>query len=143
MLKNVEYATIVFLLGYWIMGTPLSYTIGSFINSWLGKISLIVLMVVLYKFMHPIIVILAAFIVYKMMINSEYVVSNKGLSVGLDEYAPKQMGELDDGVTPYTFPYTLEQEMVEMRAPLVKSGLILANPSYTPHEDDTHEASSL
>ena len=129
---------ILFII-YLIMGYKTPEPVATAIDSIVGKI--VIILIVIYMFMNtnPILAILALFVAFDLIRRSS-------VTTGIDalkRYAPTEEKKLSQFSAFNQFPYTLEQEVVKKMAPIVQSGSSLSKPSYKPLLENLYDASPL
>jgi hypothetical protein len=129
---------VVFVI-YLILGYKTPANIANLVDTLVGKI--VILIVVLYLFMHanPILAVLAMFVAFDLLRRSSL---STGLGA-LEKYAPTEEKKMSQFTAFNQFPYTLEQEVVSKMAPIVRSGSSLMPSTYKPLLDNLHDASQL
>lgn len=134
-----ELILIIIFIIYLIMGYKTPEPIAIMVESIIGKI--IIFIIVIYLFMHcnPILAILSLFVAFDLIRRSS-------VATGIDalnKYAPTEEKKMSQFTAFNQFPYTLEQEVINKMAPIMKSGSSINPPSYKPLLDNLHDASSL
>ena len=129
---------ILFII-YLIMGYKTPEPVATAIDSIVGKI--VIILIVIYMFMNtnPILAILALFVAFDLIRRSS-------VTTGIDalqRYAPTEEKKSSQFSAFNQFPYTLEQEVVKKMAPIVQSGSSLSKPSYKPLLENLYDASPL
>ena len=129
---------ILFII-YLIMGYKTPEPVATAIDSIVGKI--VIMLIVIYMFMHthPILAILALFVAFDLIRRSS-------VTTGIDalqRYAPTEEKKSSQFSAFNQFPYTLEQEVVKKMAPIVQSGSSMSKPSYKPLLENLYDASPL
>ena len=129
---------ILFII-YLIMGYKTPEPVATAIDSIVGKI--VIILIVIYMFMNtnPILAILALFVAFDLIRRSS-------VTTGIDalkRYAPTEEKKLSQFTAFNQFPYTLEQEVVKKMAPIVQSGSSMSKPSYKPLLENLYDASPL
>lgn len=129
---------ILFII-YLIMGYKTPEPVATAIDTLVGKI--VIILIVIYMFMntHPILAVLALFVAFDLMRRSS-------VTTGIDalqKYAPTEEKKSSQFSAFNQFPYTLEQEVVKKMAPIVQSGSSMSKPSYKPLLDNLYDASPL
>jgi hypothetical protein len=129
---------ILFII-YLIMGYKTPEPVATVIDSIVGKI--VIMLIVIYMFMNtnPILAILALFVAFDLIRRSS-------VTTGIDalqRYAPTEEKKSSQFSAFNQFPYTLEQEVVKKMAPIVQSGSSLSKPSYKPLLENLYDASPL
>jgi hypothetical protein len=129
---------ILFII-YLIMGYKTPEPVATAIDSIVGKI--VIMLIVIYMFMNtnPILAILALFVAFDLIRRSS-------VTTGIDalqRYAPTEEKKSSQFSAFNQFPYTLEQEVVKKMAPIVQSGSSMSKPSYKPLLENLYDASPL
>ena len=129
---------ILFII-YLIMGYKTPEPVAGAIDSVVGKI--VVLLIVIYMFMHthPILAILALFVAFDLMRRSTVTTGSDALK----RYAPTEEKKSSQFSAFNQYPYTLEQEVVKKMAPIVQSGSTLTKASYKPMLENNYDASPI
>ena len=129
---------ILFII-YLIMGYKTPEPIASMVDSIVGKI--VIILIVVYMFMHNnyILAVLALFVGFDLIRRSSV---NTGIDA-LKRYAPSEEKKTSQFSAFNQFPYTLEQEVVKKMAPIIQSGSTLSKPSYKPLLDNLYDASPI
>lgn len=129
---------VVFVI-YLILGYKTPANIANLVDTLVGKI--VILIVVVYLFMHanPILAVLAMFVAFDLLRRSSL---STGLGA-LEKYAPTEEKKMSQFTAFNQFPYTLEQEVVSKMAPIVRTGSSLMPSTYKPLLDNLHDASPL
>jgi hypothetical protein len=134
-----ELVLVILLIIYLILGLKTPEPIANLIDTLVGKI--VVIIVVIFLFMHanPILAVLALLVAFDLMRRSS-------MATGLDalqKFAPSEEKKSSQFTAFNQFPYTLEQEVVAKMAPIMKSGSSLTQASYKPLLDNLYDASPL
>lgn len=134
-----EFVLVILMIVYLVMGFRTPESVASIVDTMVGKVAIV--LVVIYLFMHanPILAVVAAFVAFDLMRRSS-------LSTGLgplSAYAPSEEKKMSQFSAFNQFPYTLEQEVVSKMAPIVRSGAPLMPASYKPLLDNLHDATPL
>ena len=127
-----ELVLVILLIIYLILGLKTPEPIANLIDTLVGKI--VVIIVVIFLFMHanPILAVLALLVAFDLMRRSS-------MATGLDalqKFAPSEEKKSSQFTAFNQFPYTLEQEVVAKMAPIMKSGSSLTQASYKPLLDN-------
>jgi hypothetical protein len=125
---------IIFLLMGYKMPASISYVVDSFI----GKIVMLLIVVYMFVYTNPILAVLALLVVVNIMMNE----SNFSASQSI-QYAPSEENKESQFTQYNQFPYTLEQEMVKKMAPIVKPGTTLSKAVYKPILENTYDATPV
>lgn len=134
-----ELVLVVLMIVYLVLGFKTPESIASIIDTMVGKV--IVVLIVLYLVMHtnPILAVVAAFVAFDLMRRSSMTTGLGSLSA----YAPTEEKKMSQFTAFNQFPYTLEQEVVAKMAPIVRSGAPLISASYKPLLDNLHDAAPI
>jgi len=129
---------IVFII-YLILGLKTPEPIANLIDTLVGKI--VIIIIVLFMFMHvnPILAVLSLFVAFDLLRRSS-------LATGLDalqKYAPSEEKKSTQFTAYNQFPYTLEQEVVAKMAPVKSSGFSLSQATYKPLMENLYDASPI
>ena len=109
------------------------------IDTIIGKVCIIIIVVYLFMNSNPILAVLTAFVAFDLMRRSSNVT---GLDA-LQKYAPSESKKMSQFSAFNQFPYTLEQEIVSKMSPLVRSGSSLNAASYKPMLENLYDASPI
>ena len=129
---------ILFII-YLIMGYKTPEPIATAIDSIVGKIVLILIVIYMFMNNNPILAVLALFVAFDLIRRSS-------VTTGIDalqKYAPTEEKKSSQFSAFNQFPYTLEQEVVKKMAPIVQSGSSMSKPSYKPLLDNLYDASPI
>ena len=130
---------VLFIL-YLIMGYRTPETIAQMVDSYIGKILAVSVVLMLFIGCHPILGVLGIFVAYHLISQSSVSTGSHGLA----NYMPTEQKKYS-AMTQYNqFPYTLEQEVVKKMAPINKSRDAANNQfSFNPVLDDLHDAAPI
>jgi len=134
-----ELILIVLIIVYLILGIKTPELIAKVVDTLIGKIGLLLVVVYLCLYSNPILAVMFALFAYDLIRRSEL---ETGIA-SLDKYAPSEKKKMSHFSAFNQFPYTLEQEVVAKMAPLVHSGTPLTEASYKPLLEDTHNATKI
>ena len=134
-----ELILIILFIIYLIMGYKTPEPVAIMIDSIVGKI--VIFIIVIYLFMHynPLLAILSLFVAFDLIRRSS-------VATGIDalkRYLPTEEKKTSQFTAFNQFPYTLEQEIVNKMAPIMKSGSSINAASYKPLLDNLHDASLI
>jgi hypothetical protein len=134
-----ELVLIIFFIIYLILGLKTPEPIANLIDTLVGKI--VILIIVLYMFMHtnPILAVLSLFVAFDLIRRSS---AATGIDA-LKKYAPSEEKKMTQFTAYNQFPYTLEQEVVAKMAPVSKSGFSLTQATYKPLLENLYDAAAL
>jgi hypothetical protein len=134
-----ELVLIILFIIYLIMGYKTPEPVAIMVESIIGKIVIFVIVIYLFMYCNPILAILSLFVAFDLIRRSS-------VATGIDalkKYAPTEEKKMSQFTAFNQFPYTLEQEVINKMAPIMKSGSSINPPSYKPLLDNIHDASSL
>jgi hypothetical protein len=129
---------VLFVL-YLVMGYKTPEPLANLVDTVAGKLVLFIMVVYMFMNTHPILAVLALFVVFDLMRRSS-------LATGIDaleKYAPTEEKKMSQFTAFNQFPYTLEQEVVGKMAPIVQTGSVLNPPSYKPMLENLYDALPL
>jgi hypothetical protein len=137
--KNLGQLTLIILfLVYLIMGYNIPYSLAILIDSIWGKVIVIGLAIILFAQSNPILGILGFFVAYKLIMSSTIESGN----YGIQNYIPTEEKKYAKMINNNVYPYTLEQEIVKLRAPIYKYNSDTTY-SFTPVLDNQNNAASI
>jgi hypothetical protein len=134
-----ELVLIIFFIIYLILGLKTPEPIANLIDTLVGKIAILIIVLYLFMNANPILAVLSLFVAFDLIRRSS-------LATGIDalkKYAPSEEKKMTQFTAYNQFPYTLEQEVVAKMAPISKSGLTLTQASYKPLLENLYDAASL
>ena len=129
---------ILFII-YLIMGYKTPEPVATVIDSIVGKIVIMLIVIYMFMYTHPILAVLALFVAFDLIRRSS-------VTTGIDalkRYAPTEEKKSSQFSAFNQYPYTLEQEVVKKMAPSVQSGSSMSKPSYKPLLENLYDASPL
>jgi hypothetical protein len=129
----------VLLVLYLVMGFKTPDSVANVVDTLIGKVVILMIVVYLFAFFHPILAVLALFVAFDLIRRSS---QSTGISA-LQKYAPTEEKKSSQFSAYNQFPYTLEQEIVAKMAPVMQSGSSITQASYKPLLDNLHDASSI
>jgi len=134
-----ELVLVIIFIVYLILGLKTPEPIANIIDTLVGKI--VIILIVIYLFMHanPILAVLALFVAFDLMRRSSAATGFDALK----KYAPSEEKKVSQFTAFNQFPYTLEQEVVAKMAPIMNSGSSLTQASYKPLLDNLYDASPI
>ena len=134
-----ELILIILFIIYLILGFNTPEPLASLVDSLVGKV--IIIIVVIYLFMHanPILAVLGLFVAFDLIRRSSL---STGISA-LQQYIPSEIKKAEHLTAFNQFPYTLEQEVIKKMAPIIKPGVSMSKPSYNPLLENLHDASPI
>ena len=149
--RNIGQLTLgILMVIYLLIGYKMPCNLSNFINTDLGKISIIIIGLILCLNLNPIIGILTIFVLYeiiqrarKSLCQGSY--SDKELNLQrLAQFAPKQKSY----TSPFTInnqflPITLEQEIISKIAPICSDNNITTKATYTPMLENVYDSSPI
>ena len=134
-----ELTLVILFIIYLIMGYKTPEPVASLIDTLVGKIVIILIVIYMFIHTHPILAVLALFVAFDLMRRSS-------VTTGIDalqRYAPTEEKKSSQFSAFNQFPYTLEQEVVKKMAPIVQSGSSMSKPSYKPLLENLYDASPV
>lgn len=134
-----EFVLTILIIIYIVMRFRIPESFAYMIDSLVGKV--VIILIVLYLFLHanPILAVLSAYAAFDLMRRS----TNNSSLDSLQAYAPSEQKKMSQFNAYNQFPYTLEQEVVAKMAPLVHSGSSINTASYKPMLDNLHDATPI
>jgi hypothetical protein len=135
---------VILFIIYLIMGYKTPQIVANSVDSIVGKIFIIVIVIYLFVHANPVLAVLAMLVAFDLMRRSHISTGRDAMEKFLPSEEKKgcEMSALN--FTPYNqFPYTLEQEVVNKMAPMVGNGSVTTKPSYKPVIEDLHDASKI
>lgn len=134
-----EFVLVILMIVYLVMGFKTPESVASMVDTMVGKVTLVIIVIYLFMNANPILAVVAAFVAFDLMRRSTL---STGLGA-LSAYAPSEQKKMSQFSAFNQFPYTLEQEVVSKMAPIVRSGAPIMPSSYKPMLDNLHDAMSL
>lgn len=138
-LHKGEIVLVILFIIYLILGLKTPEPIANMVDSLIGKVVIIIIVIFLFMHSNPILAVLALFVAFDLIRRSS-------MSTGIDaleRFAPSEEKKLTQFSAYNQFPYTLEQEMVTKMTPMVHSGMSITQSSYKPMLDNLHNASTI
>jgi hypothetical protein len=132
--KTGEILLLVLFCIYLIAGYPIPNTVAEFVREYYGKVFVIIVAGLLFLYTNPILGIIGLFVAVDLIRRS-----GKG-SVKYQQYIPSEAKKNEQYVAFNQFPYTLEQEIVKIMAPMKNAGTSLTKPSYNPLMEELYDA---
>ena len=130
--------SIVFIV-YLIMGYETPESVSHMVDSLVGKLVILFLIVYMFMYTNPILAVLSLFVGFDLIRRSEKT-KNMHNAIKYKPSEQKKNGQLN---AYNQFPYTLEQEMVKQMAPMVQNGAAISKPSYKPLLENLYNATSV
>jgi len=137
--KMGELVLIILFIIYLIMGYKTPEPIANAVDTLVGKIVILLIVISLFIYANPILAVLGLFVAFDLIRRSS-------MATGIDalkKYQPSEEKKMSQFTAYNQFPYTLEQEIVKKMAPIVQSGSTLKKASYRPLLENLHDASPL
>ena len=134
-----ELVLVILIIVYLILGLKTPQPIANVVDTLVGKIVIILLVIYLFMYANPVLAVLALFVAFDLIRRSS-------MSTGIDalqKFAPSEEKKMSQFTAYNQFPYTLEQEVVAKMAPIMKSGSSLTQASYKPLLDNLYDASPI
>ena len=134
-----ELVLVIFFIIYLILGLKTPEPIANLIDTLVGKITILIIVLYLFMNANPILAVLSLFVAFDLIRRSS-------LATGIDalkKYAPSEEKKMTQFTAYNQFPYTLEQEVVAKMAPVSKSGFSLTQATYKPLLENLYDAAAL
>ena len=123
---------------YLVMGYKTPDMVSNMVDSFIGKIIVVSIVLLLFISCNPILGVLGIFVAYNLISQSSIATG----SYALQNYMPTEKKKFS-AMTQYNqFPYTLEQEIVKKMAPINKTG-DATKFTFNPVLDDLHDAAPV
>jgi len=137
--KIPELILAILFVIYLLMGYKTPEPIANLVDTLVGKIVIIIIVIYMFIKTNPVLAVLALFVGFDLIRRSSYVT---GIDA-LQKYAPTEEKKASQFTAYNQFPYTLEQEIVKKMAPILQTGSSLTKPSYKPVLENLYDASPL
>ena len=134
-----EFILVILMIIYLILGLKTPTFIAKIIDTLIGKIIIVLIVIYLFIRANPILAVIAALVGFDLIRRSS---SNTGIS-SLQSYEPSEKKKMSQFNAYNQFPYTLEQEVVSKMAPIVRSGTSLNKATYKPSLDNLYDAAPI
>ena len=124
---------------YLIMGYPTPEPVAALVDTLLGKLVIMFVVVSLFVYANPVVAVLSLLVAFDLMRRSS-------ISTGIDalsRYAPTERKKMSQFTAFNQFPYTLEQEVVKKMAPILQGGYTMSKATYKPSLEQQHNASPI
>jgi hypothetical protein len=134
-----ELVLVILFIIYIILGLKTPEPIANLVDTLIGKIAIMVIVIYLFMHANPILAVLSLYVAFDLIRRSS-------MATGFDalkKYAPSEEKKMSQFTAYNQFPYTLEQEVVAKMAPISKPGFSISNASYKPSLENTYDASSI
>lgn len=134
-----ELLLVIIFIIYLIMGYKTPEPVANLVDTLIGKILILMIVIYLFSKANPILAILGLFVAFDLIRRSS-------VATGIDalnKYAPSEAHKMSQFTAFNQFPYTLEQEVVNKMAPIVKTGPIFSKSSFHPMIENLHDATPL
>ena len=129
---------IIFMI-YLIMGYKTPEPVANLIDTLLGKILILLVVIYLFANTNPILAIFGLLVAFDLVRRSTMVT---GIDA-LQKYTPSEAHKSSQFSAFNQFPYTLEQEVVNKMAPIVQTGTVFNKPTFHPMIENLYDASPL
>lgn len=129
--------SIIFAI-YLIMGYNLPSPMANVVDSILGKIILLGIVVYMFSNVNPVLAVMTLLVAFDMIRRSYISTGN----FGLNNFVPSELMKSQQLSAFNQFPYTLEQEVVAKMAPIYHGGPV-TKASYKPYMENLHDASRI
>ena len=137
--KIPELILAILFVIYLLMGYKTPEPVANLVDTLVGKIVIIIIVIYMFIKTNPVLAVLALFVGFDLIRRSSYVT---GIDA-LQKYAPSEEKKTSQFSAYNQFPYTLEQEVVKKMAPIVQSSSSISPASYKPILDNTHDSMPL
>lgn len=140
-LKKQEPAEVVLgilMIIFLLMGYKIPKSISYVVDSFVGKIVMLLIVVYMFVYTNPILAVLALLVVVNIMMNESNFSAGQAI-----QHAPSEENKTSQLTQYNQFPYTLEQEIVKKMAPVVKPGTSISKASYKPVLENTYDATPI
>jgi hypothetical protein len=134
-----ELVLVILFIIYLIMGYKTPQPLSNLIDSVGGKIVIFIVVIYLFLNTNSILAVLALFVAFELIRRSS---SEIGMAE-IQTYMPSEQKKTSQFTAFNQFPFTLEQEVVNKMAPIMKTGTSINPPSYKPLLDNLYDASPL
>ncbi len=134
-----QFILIILFLIYLIVGYKTPHDLAILIDNIWGKVIIIIIAIVLFAVCNPILGILGFFVAYKLIMTSNIETGN----YGKQNYIPTEEKKYADMINNNEYPYTLEQEIVKLRAPIYHYNSDNHTYSFTSTLDDQNNAAPV
>jgi len=125
---------------YLITGYKMPHALAVLIDTIWGKIIIILIALILFAVCNPILGIIGFFVAYKLLTTSTIETG----SYGQRHFIPSEEKKYSEMINNNKYPYTLEQEMVKLRAPIHKYDTNNSQKyTFSPILNDQHDAASV
>ena len=134
-----ELVLVILIIVYLILGLKTPQPIANVVDTLVGKIVIILLVIYLFMYANPVLAVLALFVAFDLIRRSS-------MATGIDalqKFAPSEEKKMSQFTAYNQFPYTLEQEVVSKMAPIAKAGFSISQPSYKPLLENLYDASPV
>lgn len=129
--------SVLFVL-YLVVGFKLPDGVATMIDSTAGKISVVLVALMLFAYSNPVLGVLALLVAYQLVKSA----SVKTGMAALEEYYPTEAKKWSPFTPIHQFPYTLEQEVVKNMT-TQKFNTEYVKAPFRPTLDDIHDAAPL
>lgn len=129
--------SVLFVL-YLVVGFKLPDGAATMIDSTVGKITVVVVALMLFAYSNPVLGVLALLVAYQLIKDA----SVKTGMAALEEYYPTEAKKWSPFTPIHQFPYTLEQEVVKNMT-TQKFNTEYVKAPFRPTLDDIHDAAPL
>jgi hypothetical protein len=134
-----ELALFILFIIYLIMGYKIPQTFAVLIDSIIGKVIILIIVIYLFMYSNPILAVLSLFVAFDLIRRSSISTG----SDALNKYMPSEEKK-DSQFSAYNqFPYTLEQQVIKKMAPIKHSGASISKSAYKPTLNNLYDASPI
>jgi len=132
--KTGEILLLVLFCIYLVAGYPIPNNVAGFVQKPYGKVFVIIVACLLFLYTNPVLGIIGIFVAVDLIRRSD---KNNEI---YKQYAPSEDKKNNQYTAFNQFPYTLEQEIVKIMAPLKNAGTSFTKPSFSPLIDNLYDA---
>jgi hypothetical protein len=137
--KNIPQTILAILfIIFLIMNYKIPENLASVIDTTIGKIIIVLIVLILFAYSNPILGVLSLLVAYQLIYRAT---STTGLGA-LQEYYPTEEKKWSPFTPTHQFPYTLEQEIVKNMT-TQKFNTTYTKTPYKPILDDTYDAAPI
>jgi hypothetical protein len=134
-----EFLLTILIAIYLVVGWKTPQPISNLLNTIIGKLILLCIVIFLFCYSNPFLAILALYAAF-------HLISKSGMNTELramQQFIPSENVKMGEFSAWNQFPYTLEQEIVKKMAPIVRSGSSLMKATYKPLLEGPENVSAI
>lgn len=124
---------------YLIMGFTMPAPVANMVDTLFGKVLVVLSSLALFIYGNPVLGVLGLMVAYKL-------ITTASLTTGtgpMERFEPTEARKWQKFAPIHQFPHTLEQEVVNKMAPIVRKDMLAAKAPYRPTLEDFHDAQSI